>query len=145
GPVKIFPTVALFDNRLEILKPDDAVLYGVLDNGAGNACSKVVGLERTITIVGGHGKAVGHDGDRLGGWKWTRGRLDLRLAVLGDAIAQFAEDGHHTTYLLEGGLLGRQLQRAAQLGNAAIYNRYLLLGCGRNWQDDSIEAAHQRA
>ena len=118
GAIEVFPAVALLDHRLQVFQPDHAVLHGVFDDRAGQAGGEIVGAQGAVAVVGGHGQAAVDHRDGLGGRERAAGRLELGLAVGGDAVAQFAEDGDDAADLLQRGLLGGQLQGAAQAGDA---------------------------
>src|SRR5262249_45063903 len=119
GAVEVLPAVALARDRLQIFEPDDLVLHWVLDDGPGEAGREIAGTEHAVAVVAGIGEAAIDDGDRLGRRQRARRRLELGLAVGGDAVAQLAEDRHHALDLLERRLLGRQLESAAEFRDAA--------------------------
>ena len=53
GAVEVAPAVALLDDRLEVLLPDDAVLHRVLDDGADQAGGDVGGADVAVAEVRG--------------------------------------------------------------------------------------------
>jgi hypothetical protein len=87
----------------------------------------------------GQRQAAGHDGDGFGRRKRRARRLDLRLPVFGHATAQLAEHGDHPADLVEGVELRGQLQRGAELRDAAADDLDLLGGILRQREDDSVE------
>ena len=47
GAIEVFPAVALFDDGLQVLLPDDAILHRVFDDRAGQARRHIVGAQLT--------------------------------------------------------------------------------------------------
>src|SRR5215472_15679153 len=48
GMVEVIPILSLFHHGFEIFEPDDTVLNGVLDNGAGEAGGHISGMYNTV-------------------------------------------------------------------------------------------------
>src|ERR1700723_2518212 len=115
--VEVAPAVSVADHGFQVLLPRHPVRNRILDDRAGNAAGHVGGTEYAVTEVRGQGQAAGDHGDRLGGGERGARRLDLGPAVLGDALAQLAEDRDHPPDLLGAGRRVRQPDRAAELGD----------------------------
>src|SRR5690606_23730473 len=145
GGVEVVPVLAFADHGLQVLAPHHAVGDGVLHDRAADAGGDVGGAQHAVAEVRGQGDAVGDDGDGLGGAEGAAGGLDLGAAVLGDAVAQFPEDGDDAADLGEGGGHLGQVEVAAQLGDAAGDDLDLVVGGLRDRQHDGVEAAAQRA
>src|SRR6187431_2937588 len=88
GAVEIFPAVAFLDHGLQVFAPDHRVLHRVLDDCADQPRRHVVRLQTTVAEVTRQRHAVGDDADGLGRRQRAARRLELRLAVLGLALAQ---------------------------------------------------------
>src|SRR5215218_6198800 len=143
--VEVLPAFTLADHGLQVLQPRHAVLNGVFDDRAGEACGHVAGLHRAVAVESGARQASGQDADGLGGGERARRRLELCLAVFRHAAAQLAEHGYDATDLLHRRLLGGQLQRPTQGRHPPLHDLDLFvhrLGYGQN---DRVEAACQCA
>src|SRR5581483_5930896 len=92
GAVEIAPLVPVPDDGLQVLLPHRAVRDRILHDGAGDAAGHIGGAQHAVAEVRGQRQAAGDHGDRLGGGQRAARRLDPGPAVLGDALAQLAED-----------------------------------------------------
>src|SRR5581483_9332967 len=67
GPVELTPFVAVPDDGFQVLLPDDAVRYRILDNRAGDAARHVCRAERPVPEMRGERQPAGDHGDRFRG------------------------------------------------------------------------------
>src|SRR5262245_41585491 len=98
--IEIFPTVAFFDDGLQILLPDDFVLHGILDDRAREARGQIAGAKIALSVEGGHGKTARYDADGLGRREGAARAFQLGFSVERLALAKLAKHGHHPTNLL---------------------------------------------
>src|SRR5262245_48961725 len=100
--IQILPAFALLDHRLQILQPDDAVLYRVFYDGSDQTGREVMRAQYTVTEMAGQGQPVIDDRDRFGSAHRSAGGFDLRLPIARFPITELPEDRDNAAYLFQG-------------------------------------------